>query len=133
MNSENDLPTAADLAFEERARTLLTGSTEAIDGRLRSRLTTARFAALAELEKRAAEPRFRVPGGWLPAGALAAAAVLAIAVWVAQPSANPGAQLAEASAVEDADILASNEGPELYADDADFYEWAGSDPSGGTG
>ena len=99
MNSENDLPTAADLAFEERARTLLTGSTEAIDGRLRSRLTTARFAALAELEKRAAEPRFRVPGGWLPAGALAAAAVLAIAVWVAQPSANPGAQLAEASAV----------------------------------
>ena len=133
MKSEHDEPTAADLAFEERARALLTDSTEALEGRIRSRLTAARFVAVAELEKRSSAPRFRVPGVWLPVGALAAAAVLAVAVWLAQPVAGPGPQLAEASEVEDAEILASNDGPELYADDADFYEWAESDPSGGTG
>ena len=26
-------------------------------------------------------------------------------------------------------MLASSEGPDLYADDADFYEWAGSEAS----
>ena len=30
-------------------------------------------------------------------------------------------------------MLASTEGPELYADDADFYEWAGSDAAGVAG
>ena len=35
--------------------------------------------------------------------------------------------LADAVTTEDAEMLASTEGPELYADDADFYEWAGSD------
>jgi hypothetical protein len=68
-----------------------------------------------------------VPGRWLPAGALAAAAVLAVAVWVAQPPANPGMQLADTMVAEDGEILASSDGPELYADDADFYEWAGTD------
>ncbi len=53
--------------------------------------------------------------------------MLAVAVWVAQPPADPGPQLADAMAAEDVEILASSDGPELYAEDADFYEWAGSD------
>jgi hypothetical protein len=131
MNDEQ--LTESDRAFERRASELLRASTESLDGRARSRLTAARFVALGKLEKRASAPRFRVPGAWLPGGALAAAAVLAVAVWVAQPSGLPSATVAEISPVEDAEILASNDEPELYADDPEFYEWAGSDQTGGPG
>ena len=113
--------------LERRSRELLLASAEAVDGHVRSRLNQARHAALAELAKGSEARVFRVPGRWLPVGALAAAAVLAIAVWVARPVSNPGMQLADAMVTEDAEILASSEGPDLYADDADFYEWAGGD------
>ena len=126
--------TDSELALEREATKLLRASAEALDGRVRSRLTAARFVAHGELEKRASAPRFRIPGNWLPAGALAAAAVLAVAVWVAQPGSPPTAVVAEASPVEDADLLASNDGPDLYAEDPDFYEWADtSDAPGGPG
>ena len=133
MNRDDTPMTDADAAFERRARELMSASTEALDGRTRSRLTEARFAALAELEKRSSLPRFRVPGRWLPAGALAAAAVLSVAVFIARPLGTQGTPLAEVSAVEDAEILASNDEPEFYADDADFYEWAESEPGSGPG
>jgi hypothetical protein len=131
MNRDDLTPT--DAAFEKHAAERLRASAEALEARVRSRLTAARFVALGELEKRSSAPRFRVPGAWLPAGALAAAAVLAVAVWMAQPAGSPNALLAEASPVEDAELLASNDGPELYAEDADFYEWAGADETAGPG
>lgn len=133
MNRDDTPMTDADAAFERRARELMTSSSGALDGQTRSRLTAARFAALAELEKRSSLPRFRVPGRWLPAGALAAAAVLCLAVFIARPTGTASPQLAEVSPVEDAEILASNDEPELYADDADFYEWAESEPGSGPG
>jgi len=121
--------------LERRSRELLGASAEAIDGRVRSRLNQARHAALAELAAGAGARPFRVPGRWLPAGALAAAAVLAIAVWIARPQPPSGPPLADAAVAEDAEMLASSEGPDLYDDDADFYEWAGSDAAlaGGAG
>ncbi len=133
MNPNTPDNNVDDDALERHSRELLLASAEAVDGRIRSRLNHARHAALAELAANAGTRPFRVPGRWLPAGALAAAAVLAIAVWVAQPTANPGMQLADAMVAEDAEILASSDGPELYADDAEFYEWAGSDAAGGEG
>jgi hypothetical protein len=114
-------------ALERRSRELLAESAEAVDGRVRSRLNQARHAALAELVSGAGARPFRVPGRWLPVGALAAAAVLAIAVWIARPVPGPAPQLADALVAEDAEMLASSDGPDFYADDADFYEWAGSD------
>jgi hypothetical protein len=117
-------------ALERHSRELLRSSADALDARVRSRLNQARHAAIVEL---GTTRPFRVPGRWLPAGALAAAAVLAVAVWVAQPAAVPGATLADAMVAEDAEMLASTEGPELYADDADFYEWAGSDAAAAAG
>ena len=113
--------------LERRGRELLNASADAVDGRVRSRLNQARHAALAELADGAGARPFRVPGRWLPAGALALAAVLAVAVWVARPVPGSAPQLADALVAEDAEMLASSEGPDLYADDADFYEWAGSD------
>jgi hypothetical protein len=133
MNRDELTLTDSEAALEREAARLLRASAEALDGGVRSRLTAARFVALGELEKRGSAPRFRIPGAWLPAGALAAAAVLAVAVWVARPLA-PTAIVAEASPVEDAELLASNEEPELYAEDADFYEWAeNNDAPGGPG
>jgi hypothetical protein len=134
MNNEQPNVTESDADFERRIGQLLRDSADAVEGRVQSRLTAARYAALAELEKRAGRPRLPVAGAWLPAGVLAAAAVFAIAVWVGQPVGGPAATVADATLVdEDAEILASNEGPDLYADDPDFYEWAGIDQSGGTG
>ena len=132
MSTQDDAIHAAEVAFERRSRALLRASAERLDGHTRSRLTQARHAALAT--GAGARP-FRVPGLWLPAGALAAAAVLAVAVWIGQPGLERAA-LAEASAVEDADILTSGDGPELYAEEAEFYEWAGGDvpaDAGGSG
>ena len=114
-------------ALERHSRELLRASADAVDGRIRSRLNQARHAALAELAASAGTRPFRIPGRWLPAGALAGAAALALAVWIARPVAGPGAPLADAIVAEDVEMLASGEGPDLYADDADFYEWAGSD------
>ncbi len=119
--------------LERRSRELLRESADAIDGRVRSRLNQARHAALAELGSGTGARPFRVPGRWLPVGALAAAAVLAVAVWIARPVSGPAPQLADALVAEDAEMLASSEGPDLYADDADFYEWAGSEAAGAAG
>ena len=132
MSMDEDPRHGATTAFERRAAALLRASAEALDGHTRSRLTQARHAALDALATGSAPRPFRVPGMWLPAGALAAAAVLAVAVLIGQPGPER-ATLADTGAVEDAEILASGEGPELYADEAEFYEWAGGDAPGGAG
>lgn len=121
-----------DEAFERRASELLVDSAEHLDGHVRSRLTQARHAALAELEQRRARP-FRMPGFWLPVGSVAAATVLALAVWLRAPSPEAvtvAATAPEVSAVEDIAILAAADEPDLYAEDAEFYEWAGAAADG---
>jgi len=108
--------------FEKRSREVLEESTARLDGRTLSRLTQARHAALAQ-RGRAARHWWR---GWMPAGAAAAAAVLAVMFWVG-PGAQPGAQLsgANGSAFEDIDLLADGDAPDFVSDgeDVEFYEW----------
>jgi hypothetical protein len=104
--------------FEKRTREVLEESTTKLDGRTLSRLTQARHAALQK------EPRRQWWRGWVPAGATAAAAVLAVMVWTG-PVNDPGAtQSAGGSAFEDIDLLA--DAPEFVgeADDVEFYVWA---------
>jgi hypothetical protein len=116
--------------FERRARERLVASADELDGRTRSRLTQARHAALAEVQS-TSRP-FRVPGFWLPAGALACAAVLAVTVWIdrapgpATATVGASAVVSSGGSVEDLAILASADS-DMYAEDPDFYEWAGSD------
>jgi hypothetical protein len=110
--------------FEKRAREVLEESTAKLDGRTLSRLTQARHAALAQVEK----PARHWWRTWAPAGAATTAAVLAVMVWTGsgldprQP-ANLGAGNG-GSAFEDIDLLA--DAPEFVgeADDVEFYEWA---------
>jgi hypothetical protein len=124
--------------FEQRARELLQDSAQALDGRLRSRLTQARHAALAAMpaNARAANPWLR----WIPAGAVASAALMALLLvnqhGVTQPGAVPGvvpgavpAQLAAANGLDDLDLLADNDAVEM-SDDPDFYDWAATEAEG---
>ena len=120
--SERTGPEDGDQEFARRARAVFAASAQRLDAGRVARLAEARRVALAEHGQR----RFRVPGFWLPAGALAAAAALAIAVFMTNPVQH-ATLVAEASPVEDAELLASNDGLDMYAEDPEFYEWAGSD------
>lgn len=107
--------------FESRTREVLEESAARIDGRTLSRLTRARHAALARGDK-AARPGWLK---WLPVGAVAAAAGMAVMIWTG-PLAERGLTTANVSgsAFEDIDLLV--DAPEFVgdADDVEFYEWA---------
>jgi hypothetical protein len=110
-------------AFEKRARELLEESTQRLDGRVRSRLTQARFAAVEEA-RRARHPfAWRT---WVPAGALAAAAVLAVVLWNGQATQPPVAS--GAPSLDDLEIVAGGENFELL-ENLDFYEWVSTQGS----
>jgi anti-sigma-K factor RskA len=102
--------------FEKRTREVLDESAGRLDGRTRSRLTQARHAALAQLDQPA--------GNWwrafVPAGAAAAVAVLAVVMW-----SRPGDQPLS-SPVDDIELLADADAPDFVDDteDPEFYEWA---------
>ena len=103
--------------FEKRTREVLEESTARLDGRTLSRLTQARHAAL-EQSSRAERERFRL---FLPAGAAAAAAVLAVVMWVGRPGG-----IIEPTTVDDIDMMADADASAIAesGDDLEFYEWA---------
>src|SRR6185503_13309800 len=100
---------------------VLEESVARLDGRTRSRLTQARHAALAGLDK----PARQWWRSYVPAGAAAAAAVLAVVLYV-QPGSIVQSRLASnPSPVEDVDtILADADAPDFTedSDDVEFYE-----------
>ena len=103
--------------FEKRTQEVLEDSIARLDGRTRSRLTQARHAALAQLE----QPARHWWRSYVPAGAAAAVAVLAVVMWSAPLSQPPAA-----SPVEDMELLADSDAPDFVddGDDLEFYEWA---------
>jgi ferric-dicitrate binding protein FerR (iron transport regulator) len=109
--------------FERNARTVLDASLARIDGRTRSKLNQARHAALAA----AARPR---RPWWrsvtlMPAGAVAAALLVAVVLWHAPSVGTPPDEVARAGAVEDMDLLADSDALDLMDGwDGSFYEWA---------
>jgi len=106
--------------FEKRSQEVLEESAGRLDGRTRSRLTQARHAALAELE----HPARNWWRSYVPAGAAAAVAVLAVVLWSGQS--NPMKAPQAANSVEDLELLADAEAPDFADDgeDPEFYEWA---------
>jgi anti-sigma-K factor RskA len=106
--------------FEKRTHEVLEESAGRLDGRTRSRLTQARHAALAQLAQ-PARPWWRA---YVPVGAAAAVAVLAVVIWSGQP---PGtAPTLVVSPVDDLELLADAEAQDFVDDgeDLEFYEWA---------
>jgi hypothetical protein len=107
--------------IEERARALFDGSVERIDGATRSRLTQARHAALAELDR----PRFRI-GSWLPVGALAAAAMLAVMLWTHPGPTGETVPVLAAAPADDFELLTLGPDLDMLGEDVEFYAWAAS-------
>ena len=112
-------------SFAADCRQQLAAHVDALDSVQQAQLVRARQAALAQGLSAPGTRDFRVPGVWLPAGVCAVAASLALAVWISRPSPTT-APAAEVAAVEDAEWLAAGDEPEFYAEEATFYEWAGT-------
>lgn len=114
----NDKRTPDDDAFNERASALFRDSVEGLDGQTRSRLNRGRQQAL---EAAAAKPRFASRAAWVPAGATAAVAALALVMWNGSemPDTLPAGTVAS-----DFEILMDDEDLEML-EDLEFYSWMG--------
>jgi len=102
---------ADEKSFIIASKTVLDESVRELDAGVATRLRQARYRALDVKSK---------PFRWLvPASGFAAVsvAVLAVALWLTQPS-RPG----PVQGVEDLEILSSGENLELF-DDLEFYHW----------
>jgi hypothetical protein len=116
----------ADRDFEDRSRLLFKDSVEALDMRIRSRLTQARSAAI-EAGRRPWFAGFRM---WTPAAGVTAAAILGVALWMGSPLGHHAGTMADAQPnLEDLELVAStDEGSgdamEMLQDDIDFYDFA---------
>ncbi|MEO8063409.1 MAG: DUF3619 family protein [Pseudomonadota bacterium] len=108
--------------FEKRTQEVLDESTARLDGRTLSRLTQARHAALDQRQ----QPAHHGWRSYVPAGAAAAVAMLAIVMWSGNTAVDPSLTAAAASPVEDVDLLADVDAPDFADDgeDLEFYEWA---------
>jgi hypothetical protein len=113
-----------DGAFERRAKEAFDRSAAELDASTRSRLTQARHRALAELPKTG---RRRGWQSWLvPAGAVAAAALVAVLVLDPRhPASDGGPQVA---ALADLEILLGEEDLEMYDEEIEFYAWLEEQP-----
>jgi hypothetical protein len=108
--------------LERRAQAAFTASVEALDAQTRSQLNRARQAALAELERRERTP-WRT---WLPVGALAAVAAIALVVWQ-RPDGTAPVDIAATAAI--AELPASDEDLDLVREDPEFYAWSAQQAS----
>jgi hypothetical protein len=116
----------ADRDFEDRSRLLFKDSVEALDMRIRSRLTQARSNAI-EAGRRPWFAGFRM---WTPAAGVTAAAILGVALWMGSPLSHHAGTMADVQPnLEDLELVAStDEGSgdamEMLQDDIDFYDFA---------
>ncbi len=116
MNAVDGCPRFDD--FEERTKLLFEQSVATLDGQTRSKLTQARYRALEEL---AGKRQVIWSRSWLPAGAVAAVALMSLMLWQGQitPVADGGFDVA---AVTDLEILLGEEELDMI-EELEFYAW----------
>lgn len=102
--------------FAQRARQLFDESVEGLDAQTRSRLNRARQQALASADSNAG---FRPLSPWVPATGVAAAAVIALAIWGGSPQPEEPAPTAMDA---DFEILLNADSLEML-EDLEFYSW----------
>jgi len=113
--------------FERRSRAAFDDSVAALDGQTRARLAQARELALAEAQRR---PR-PWQSAWFPAGAAAAAALMALLLWNGGESGS-GIE-PSIVALEELDIVTTGEDLDMFDEDPGFYAWATSELADGVG
>ena len=119
--------------LETRSRALFDASVAAVDVRVQSRLNVARHAALDAVAG-SRWRRHRMPMLTAAAG-VAAAALIAVALWSTWPPGTPSTPIGAAdgrAGLEDLDIVVasgSDDALDPMRDDVDFYAWvaAGAD------
>ncbi len=117
MSEEKDMS-----AFERQTKRVFDESVAGLDAATRSRLTRARYRALEELRRsRSRALSFTL----VPAGTLAAAALLAWFTLWQQPATEVGLQTAS---LGDLEILLAEEDLEMLAEDLEFYGWLEEQP-----
>lgn len=114
--------------LERKSRAAFDESVESLDAATRSRLARARAKALEELQLR----RMAWSSTWLPAGAAAAAALVAVMLWQGEEG-GPQATEPALAALEDLDIVAGGEDLAMFDEDEEFYAWAVDEISDGVG
>ena len=117
-----------------RAREVFDASVESLDAETRKRLSRARFEAV-EAASRARSSSWRT---WVPAAAVAATVIVAVAIWRTPERAESPVAVAASgdSALDTVDMLADVEALDLVENDLAFYEWlevAGLDAAGSAG
>ena len=117
---KKDLERASREAFED--------SVASLDGAARSRLAQARELALAEA-RRSYRPSLST---WVPIGAAAAAAVMAVTLWSGREEVQPSAEPALA-ALDEFDIVAAGEDLDMMDEDPAFYAWAADEAADDVG
>ena len=115
-----------DGAFERRAREVFDASVDTLDARTRSRLNQARQQATAELARSRRSPWL----AWAPAGALAAAALVAVMLWRTPGTPESPVQQAQVKpaplqegAGDAAEMFAAGDDLDLVSEDLDFYDF----------
>jgi len=104
--------------FEARTKQAFDESVSRLDARTRSRLTQARYAALAQVETHLGTRAVQARRYWMPAVGLAAAAVLAVVMMPSIRSQKPVATLAE----DDMPLLLDSDNVEML-EELEFYAW----------
>jgi hypothetical protein len=104
-----------------RAKEVFDASVESLDAETRARLSRARLEAV-EATNRARSSSWRT---WVPATAVAATVIVAVAIWrMPDRSEAPVAVAASGDTDLDAvDMLADAEALDLVENDLAFYEW----------
>jgi hypothetical protein len=120
--------------FERQSQAVLDESVARLDGRTRSRLNQARQQALAEAESLATSPwkKWFSVGTLMPAGAVAAAAIVALTLWSGPRPVDGTDLMARSDATttfEDLDLLADTDAVDGEGSvvDYEFYEWAAAE------
>ena len=113
--------------FERKSRAAFDASVAAQDAATRARLARSRELALAEARR---WPR-PWQSTWFPAGAAAAAALMALLLWTGGES---GSGIDPAIVALDAlDIVTMGEDLDMFDEDFEFYAWATGGPIDGVG
>ena len=114
--------------FERGSREAFEESVASLDGATRSRLARARELALVEA-RRGYRPQLST---WVPVGAAAAAAVMAIALW-SDGANGPAVTEPAVPAFDQFEIVAAGDDLDMMDEDAAFYAWAAEEPADDVG
>lgn len=114
--------------ISRRARGLFEHSVTGLDAATRSRLARARHSAIEAAASRRGAWR-----GIVPAGAVAAAALLGVALWLGVSRAPVVPQPREVALPEALEFVVQADDAELLGDDLEFYAWAVASTTGGNG